>query len=114
MKREQFDNYIVNIAILGEYLLTRFKTNDELHAYSYLYINIFDTPFVPEKFTGVLRLHLDSYHTSNKYLIIIPVALNYCTRLESVCYNEVLKEIDVSLLDELYKVDYESGTYYLR
>jgi hypothetical protein len=114
-KREQNDNYIMNIAIIGDFFMNkRLTTTNELHAYTYLYSNVFDTPFLPEKYNGALRLHMDGYHTNNKYLLIIPVAINYCTRLESVCYDTVLNEIDLNMLDELYKVDVDSGTYYLK
>jgi hypothetical protein len=114
-KRKEYDNYIMNIAVVGDYfLVNKLNITDEFIRFNYLYLNIFDVPFHPERARGMLRQNLIDYETGNKYLLAVPIAVNYCQKLRTTCYEKVLDEIDLSILDELYQVDSYKNKYYLK
>jgi hypothetical protein len=113
-KRSQYDNYIMNIAIVGDYFMRNVaKSPNESINFEYLYLYVFDAPFYQERFKGTLR-YSDRYETKNKYLLAIPIAINYCNKLGNKCYDQLLEEIDIGILDQLYTLDYLSNTYYLK
>jgi hypothetical protein len=104
-KRLAYDNYIMNIAIVGDYFMNnRINNTDDQNGYYFLYSSVFDTPFYPEKYIGLLRLTSEGYRTNNKYLLAIPVAIKYC-KFQGGCYDNLLETCDLGILDRLYSLN---------
>jgi hypothetical protein len=104
----------MNIAIVADHVLYRvLKNTSDVVAYEYVYLNIFDAPFSPEKYRSTLRSYDDGYKTNNKNLLAIPVAINYCGKLGNKCYEQVIEVIDLDLLNKLYRIDKDSSIFYL-
>jgi len=110
--RDRFDNYIINIAIISQYFIIN-QNSDIYFVYKYIYKELFDSPYNEEKYLGSLRyLKNKEYETNNKYLLAIPIAINYCKKVN--CFDDELRVIDTQLLDKLYKKDNLTGTYHLK
>jgi hypothetical protein len=108
LNREGYNNYILNIAIISEYFISE---PHRYQMYKYVYSEIFETPFSEEKYLGSLRMRNRRYETTNKYLIAIPVAVNYCKKLD--CSSSELTRINPNLLAKQFKHNTVTGTYYI-
>jgi hypothetical protein len=108
INEKEYNNYILNIAIISEYFISQ---PDRYQMYKHIYTEIYQTPFSEEKYLATLRLRNRKYETTNKYLLAIPVAINYCKKAD--CTTNELTQINIDLLNKQYCHNTITGTYYI-
>lgn len=98
---EIYDNYIMNVAVVSEYVINNFDGFRGMDKF----INLYSKIFAVQKQAFEMRNELNDkykkeYINNNNNLILI--SLEYCRIISNGCYNNVLTFIDDDIIIEVY------------